>query len=60
LMEFDGAMRRAGIRVQFARAHDRVRDLMAAAGIADLESRCSFSVEDAVAAVMADDNQPKV
>jgi hypothetical protein len=41
----------AGIRLQFARVHDRVRDLMAAAGIADLESRCSFSVDDAIAVV---------
>lgn len=51
LMEFDGAMRAAGIRLQFARVHDRARDLMAAAGMADLGRRCSFSVDDAVAAV---------
>ncbi|AYG57749.1 SulP family inorganic anion transporter [Rhizobium jaguaris] len=51
LMEFDTAMRTAGIRVQFARAHDRARDLMAAAGMTNLDSRCSFSVDDAAAAV---------
>ena len=59
LTEFDGAMQRTGLRVQFARVHDRVRDLMTVAGIADVNSRCSFSVDDAVAAVTAGD-QPKV
>ncbi|MDK4706193.1 SulP family inorganic anion transporter [Rhizobium sp. CNPSo 4062] len=53
LMEFDSAMQRAGLRLQFARVHDRVRDLMTVAGIADVDKRCSFSVDDAVAAVMA-------
>ncbi|MDL2400045.1 SulP family inorganic anion transporter [Rhizobium mayense] len=53
LMEFDAAMRTAGIRVQFARAHDRARDLMAAAGMTNLDRRCSFSVDDAAAAVEA-------
>ncbi|MFS8116420.1 SulP family inorganic anion transporter [Rhizobium jaguaris] len=53
LMEFDTAMRTAGIRVQFARAHDRARDLMAAAGMTNLDRRCSFSVDDAAAAVGA-------
>ncbi|NTG72142.1 SulP family inorganic anion transporter [Agrobacterium rhizogenes] len=51
LMEFDGAMRVAGIRLQFARVHDRVRDLMTAAGMADVDGCCSFSVDDAIAAV---------
>ncbi|MGV1764122.1 SulP family inorganic anion transporter [Rhizobium rhizogenes] len=51
LMEFDGAMRVAGLRLQFARVHDRVRDLMTAAGMADVDGRCSFSVDDAIAAV---------
>jgi len=58
LMEFDGAMQRAGLRLQFARVHDRVRDLMTVAGIADVDKRCSFSVDDAVAAVMADQKPP--
>ena len=49
LMEFDSAMHLAGIRLQFARVHDSVRDLMATAGVADLANRCSFSVDDAVA-----------
>ncbi|MDE1992477.1 MAG: SulP family inorganic anion transporter [Rhizobiaceae bacterium] len=51
LVEFDGAMRATGIRLQFARAHDRVRDLMAAAGMPDINARCSFSVDDAIAVV---------
>ena len=51
LMEFDSAMRTAGIRVQFARAHDQARDLMAAAGMIDLDKRCSFSVDDAATVV---------
>ncbi|MBB4567632.1 SulP family inorganic anion transporter [Rhizobium leucaenae] len=53
LTEFDGAMHIAGIRLQFARVHDRVRDAMAIAGIEDLENRCSFSVDDAAVVVGA-------
>ncbi|MFG1318794.1 SulP family inorganic anion transporter [Xanthobacter autotrophicus] len=51
LVEFDAVMRQAGLRLQLARAHDRVRDLLAAAGARDLVARCSYSVDDAVAAV---------
>ena len=59
LMEFDSAMQRAGLRLQFARVHDRVRDLMMVAGVADVDKRCSFSVDDAVAAVIAEGKPPK-
>ena len=51
LIEFDNAMRRLDIRVQLARAHDHVRDLLARSPETDLQKRCSFSVDDAVAAL---------
>lgn len=53
LMEFDAVMRGAGLHLQIARAHDHVRDLLEAAGARDLRARCSYSVDDAVAAVEA-------
>lgn len=52
LIEFDGAMRAAGLHVQYARVHDRVRDLLATSA-GDITGRCSFSVDDAVSAVEA-------
>ncbi len=51
LIEFDNAMRAINIRVQLARAHDQVRDLLARSTETDLQSRCSFSVDDAVDAL---------
>jgi MFS superfamily sulfate permease-like transporter len=51
LIEFDNAMRAQKIRVQLARAHDQVRDLLARSTDTDLQSRCSFSVDDAVEAL---------
>lgn len=50
LLEFDKALRLSGKRVQYARVHDRARDLIANAA-PDLAQRCSFSVDDAVLAV---------
>ena len=52
LLEFDATMRGAGIPVQFARVHDQVRDLFIAAGVGDMQARSSYSVDDAVLAVV--------
>ena len=51
LLAFDRAMRRAGVRLQLARVHDHVRDVLAAAEADDLIARSSYSVADAVAAL---------
>lgn len=51
LYECDAMLREAGIRLQLARVHDRVRDLLALGGAPDLLARSSFSVDDAVAAL---------
>jgi MFS superfamily sulfate permease-like transporter len=51
LIEFDTTMQAAGIRVQLARVHDRARDLLAASDATDLQTRSSYSVDDAVAAL---------
>jgi MFS superfamily sulfate permease-like transporter len=51
LIEADAVLCAAGLRVQLARAHDRVRDLLAASGASDLAARSSYSVADAVAAL---------
>ena len=50
LLEFDTLVRAQNKRVQYARVHDRVRDLIALAAPA-LLSYLSYSVDDAVAAV---------
>ena len=50
LLEFDARMKALGVEVQFARVRDGVRDLIKRAGPADLLTRISFSVDDAVAA----------
>jgi MFS superfamily sulfate permease-like transporter len=52
LVEFDASMRAAGIAVRYARVHDLVRDLMDRSGAGDLHARSSFSVDDAVAALI--------
>lgn len=54
LIEFDTTMRARGLRVRYARVHDRVRDLMESAGGASLGRRSHFSVDDAVAALAAE------
>lgn len=51
LLEFDRTMRGAGRRLQYARVHDRVRDLLGSAGAGDLVARSSYSVDDAVEAL---------
>lgn len=51
LIEFDTSMRTGGRLVQYARVHDRVQDLLAAAGAGDFRARSSYSVDDAVRAV---------
>jgi MFS superfamily sulfate permease-like transporter len=51
LLEFDSRMQGRGVEVHLARVRDRIRDLMRRAGADDLARRCSYSVDDAVAAV---------
>jgi MFS superfamily sulfate permease-like transporter len=58
LIEFDARMRKEGIRVQLARVHDHVRDLLGQAGAADLLARSSYSVDDAVAALLPPKENP--
>ena len=58
LLEFDRALSASGVRVQFARLHDRVGDLLIAAGATDLLTRSSHSVDDAVQAVEASVQDP--
>lgn len=47
LLEFDAALTASGKKVQYARVHDRARDLISTVS-PELESRCSISVDDAV------------
>lgn len=49
LQEFDVTMGKSGRAVVYARVHDRVRDLLAAAGTGDMAARSAYSVDDAVA-----------
>ncbi|HEX7820607.1 MAG TPA: SulP family inorganic anion transporter [Sphingobium sp.] len=53
LGEYDALLHKAGVRLQLARVHDHVRDLLARGGLSDLLARCSYSVEDAVLALTA-------
>jgi MFS superfamily sulfate permease-like transporter len=53
LIEFDHDMNGAVRRIQYARVHHQVHDLLVSAGAGDLAARCSYSVDDAVAAVQA-------
>ena len=48
LIEFDAATAKRGVRLQLARTHDRVRDLLRRAGATGLTARTSYSVDDAV------------
>ncbi|MBL0373743.1 SulP family inorganic anion transporter [Rhizobium sp. KVB221] len=57
LLEFDERMRKAGLTVQYARMHDQVKDLLLAAACGDAVARSSFSVEDAVNAVLQQSKQ---
>ena len=49
LEEFVTGLGRAGIRVILARAHDRVREVLARAGLKDLAQTATFSVAGAAA-----------
>ncbi len=51
LIEFDAATTKRGVRLQLARTHDRVRDLLRRAGATGLAARTSYSVDDAVEAI---------
>jgi MFS superfamily sulfate permease-like transporter len=51
LIEFDARLGKSGMRLQLARVHDRVRDLLAVAGAETLVRRSSYSVDDAVRAI---------
>ncbi|MDW5316728.1 SulP family inorganic anion transporter [Rhizobium sp. PL01] len=52
LLEFDTTVRASGKRVQYARVHDRARDLIETAA-PEIAGRCSVSVDDAVSAVLS-------
>ncbi len=51
IAEFEKQLNARGLKLHLARAHDRVRDVLAAAGLERLAQRASFSVADAVRAV---------
>ena len=51
LIEFDARLSKSGMTLRLARAHDRVRDLLAVAGAEALVRRSSYSVDDAVRAI---------
>ena len=55
LIEFARAMEAAGIHVRLARLHDRARDLLQAAGAVELAANGSYSVDDAVRAMISVD-----
>jgi MFS superfamily sulfate permease-like transporter len=48
---FDASMTKMGKELRLARVHDAVRDVLAAGGLQTLTARCSYSVDDAVAAL---------
>ncbi|MET0363765.1 MAG: SulP family inorganic anion transporter [Sphingobium sp.] len=52
LGECDAQLARAGVRMQLARVHDHVRDALEKGGLADLLARSSYSVDDAVQALV--------
>lgn len=53
LVALDRGLTARGLRLQLARVHDHVRDVLAAAGETGLIARSSYSVDDAVAALGA-------
>lgn len=55
LCEFDERMCKRGHRVMFARVRDHVRDLLRAAGAADLAARSYYSVADAADAATGEE-----
>ncbi|TWF47389.1 SulP family inorganic anion transporter [Neorhizobium alkalisoli] len=58
LLEFDTLIRSQGRRLQYARMHDRVRDLIGLAEPSVL-AHVSYSVDDAVNALLADQGDQK-
>lgn len=48
LVEFDRLLTARGFRVNYARVHDHVRELLGRAGESDVLARCYYSVDDAV------------
>ncbi|MBV9843416.1 MAG: SulP family inorganic anion transporter [Sphingomonadaceae bacterium] len=51
LLEFAARIGQLGIRLQLARVHDHVRDLLGRAGADALVAASSYSVDDAIAAI---------
>jgi len=60
IAEFEKQIAAKGLSLRLARAHDRVRDVLAAAGFERLASGASFSVADAVRAVEAERDKDHV
>jgi len=56
LIEFRERIAARGTRLRLARVHDPVRDLLAAAGAHDLVHHSYYSVDDAVAAALREDD----
>lgn len=59
LIEFDARMRAQGLTLLLARVRDGVRDLLIAAGAAELAQRATHSVDDAVVAAGAGASKEK-
>jgi MFS superfamily sulfate permease-like transporter len=59
LVEFDERLCKRGHKPLFARVRDHVRDLIRAAGAADLAARCYYSVADAAAAADGENEPPQ-
>jgi MFS superfamily sulfate permease-like transporter len=51
IASFDAVMAKSGKQLLLARVHDHVRDALVSAGLADLQSRCHYSVDGAVLAL---------
>jgi MFS superfamily sulfate permease-like transporter len=51
LTEFAQTIQKRGLQLRLARVRDAIRDLFTTAGAADLAAACSYSVDDAVAAL---------
>lgn len=48
LLEFDRTLKQNGYRIEYARVHDHLRELLERAGEMELLGRCHYSVDDAV------------
>jgi MFS superfamily sulfate permease-like transporter len=56
LAEFGKLVQSRAMALRLARTHDRIRDLLAAAGLAELAGQANFSVADSVDAALAERN----